>query len=102
MDNTFGEQGVVNSEIEGDFEIATDMIIDSEGAIYITGSERGITSTLIISKNLEDGAPDINFGLNGVVAIPGNDSIFSRIGGAIELLESGKLVVGGCANGWPN
>lgn len=50
LNNTFGEQGVVNSEIEGDFEIATDMIIDSEGAIYITGSERGITSTLIISK----------------------------------------------------
>jgi|GEM_PF-6609289 len=102
MDNTFGEQGVVNSEIEGDFEIATDMIIDSEGAIYITGSERSVTSNLIISKILEDGAPDINFGLNGVVAIPGNDSIFSRIGGAIELLESGKIVVGGCANGWPN
>lgn len=103
LDMSFGDQGAVYSAVDGDLEVANNMAVDATGAFYIAGERiDGLSKSLIISKHLENGLPDTQFGLNGVVEVWPDDSIYQIGGTDIKILNNGKIIVGGFANVYPN
>lgn len=93
LDNTFGGgDGIVVTNISGDDEEVTDVVVQPDGKIIVIGTAD--ENDLIMARYLPDGTLDTTFAENGKYAstiLPGG----FVLSGGITLLPSGKFVVSG-------
>lgn len=93
-DNSFGYEGVAFTESGRDTAV-NDLVIQEDGSILVTGeySDRDGT-TLLLMRFLENGEPDLDFGLDGAAETA---TIYSTetAGTTIALQESGAILIGG-------
>ncbi len=95
LDNTFGTNGMVRTEINGygNNDVAYSVELQSDGKIIAAGSTNGDFAVVRYNTN---GTFDNTFGKNGIVkiSIQGSDGIsdFCR---SVAIQDDGKIVLGG-------
>jgi uncharacterized delta-60 repeat protein len=92
LDNTFGKNGVVNSDLGG-WEWARGMVLQPDGKILITGRVTpSPIGNFMVARYSENGNLDSSFGSNGrtITDLGGDDQ-----SGCIALQKDGKIVIGG-------
>jgi uncharacterized delta-60 repeat protein len=89
-DTTFGDQGVLTTDTTaGDVDGATNIAIQPDGAIVISG-EFSKSTGAGVARYLSNGTPDGNFGTAGTVDLSG-----AFVGEGLALQSDGKLVLVG-------
>jgi uncharacterized delta-60 repeat protein len=90
LDDTFGKNGVVNSDLGG-WEWARGMVLQPDGKILITGRVSPIGDFVVV-RYTENGSLDSCFGTNGrtITDLGADDQ-----SGCIALQPDGKIIVGG-------
>ncbi|MBC7885836.1 MAG: T9SS type A sorting domain-containing protein [Saprospiraceae bacterium] len=68
-DHTFGSGGSVTTDIRDGSEYISDIMIQNDGKILVSGVGRGLVSNsdFAIARYLADGSSDMSFGVNGLV-----------------------------------
>ncbi len=98
VDNSFGNNGKVNTEVTTQADIAYAIAIQSNGKIVAVGhsSDGAGLFQIILTRYHTDGRLDSTFGTNGMVTT----DITSRheYGEAVALQADGKIVVSGFVN----
>ena len=93
-DTTFGDAGVVITEVAGDDELANDMVLQDDGKILVAGWVRtsGETSSRVVIRYTADGSLDPTFGEGGLVTVShdGFDSV-----DLITVQPDGKVIIVG-------
>ena len=95
LDKTFGTDGIVTTDVDGQSDKATSMVIQSDGKIVVAGfSSNGDNWDFALVRYDINGSLDTNFGTNGIVitAISDDDSDEPY---AIAIQSDGKIVVAG-------
>lgn len=97
-DLTFDGDGAAQPTIGGNYSFATDVLVDPDGRIVVSGERGSTTSDFLAVRLRSDGSLDSTFGGTGWVATdigPGGAD------GASSLVRqaSGELVLGGTSNG---
>ncbi len=95
LDNTFGKNGVVNSDLGG-WEWARGMVLQPDGKIVITGRVTpSPIGNFMVARYTENGNLDSSFGTNGrTITDLGHDDQ----SGCIALQPDGKIIIGGDQN----
>jgi uncharacterized delta-60 repeat protein len=89
-DASFGDQGVLTTDTTaGDVDGATNIVIQPDGAIVISG-EFSKSTGAGVARYLSNGTPDGNFGTLGKVDLSG-----AFVGEGLALQSDGKLVLVG-------
>jgi len=98
LDTSFGQGGfAVNSSIVGR---AYKVLIQPDGKILLVGfSGTGSQYQMLVSRYTTDGAPDNNFGTNGIVLVNIAGAFSTAL--SIALQPDGKIFVGGATNSNP-
>jgi uncharacterized delta-60 repeat protein len=92
LDNTFGKNGVVNSDLGG-WEWARGMVLQPDGKIVITGRVTpSPIGNFMVARYTENGNLDSSFGTNGRTI---TDMGADEQSGCIALQKDGKIIVGG-------
>lgn len=110
LDLSFGNNGVVTTDIAGDYDVARAIDIQADGKIVLAGSSDSSSIITLIRYN-EDGSLDSSFGEEGISTVPFESGF--DIAHAIQILESGKILIAGStyvdivllrynANGYPD
>jgi len=86
-DNSFGNNGKVQTNIGGEFSIGQGVAIQPDGKIVVVGFGAGVDNGGI-ARYLANGDLDSSFGSGGMV-------ISSFTGRSVAILADGKIVVGG-------
>ena len=98
LDNSFGNNGIVRTELSSTYDLAKSVILQPNGKILVAGSSQSSLSNddFAIVRYNPDGTVDINFGVNGAVQTDlGND-----YGNDIALQKDGKIIlIGSSATG---
>jgi uncharacterized delta-60 repeat protein len=90
VDTDFGDQGVVTTDTTaGDVDGATNIVIQPDGAIVVSGAFSKSTGTGV-ARYLSNGTPDGNFGDLGLVDLSG-----AFVGEGLALQSDGKLLLVG-------
>jgi uncharacterized delta-60 repeat protein len=90
IDTDFGDQGVLTTDTTaGDVDGATNIVIQPDGAIVISGAFSKSTGTGV-ARYLSNGDPDGNFGNFGEVDLSG-----AFVGEGLAVQSDGKLVLVG-------
>ena len=95
LDNTFGKNGVVNSDLGG-WEWARGMVLQPDGKIVITGRVTpSPIGNFMVARYTENGNLDSSFGTNGrtITDLGADDQ-----SGCIALQPDGKIIIGGDQN----
>ncbi|MCB0640194.1 MAG: T9SS type A sorting domain-containing protein [Phaeodactylibacter sp.] len=90
--SSFGDNGTVLIDVWGHYNSARDILELPDGQIIITGSSNqtiSLTSTVILKLN-EDGTPNPDWGLNGIVFFEFDGTDTHSIGSGVQ--PDGKIV----------
>ena len=97
-DNTFGSDGVVQTQIRdpADRDAASAIQVLADGSLVVAGSTDSENSDFAVARYLPGGELDTTFGTNGLVVTPGigPDAVAD-----LELLTEGRLLVAGYDSG---
>jgi uncharacterized delta-60 repeat protein len=89
LDTTFGAGGVAQTDV-GQFDNATDLIVQPDGKILAGGTvDWNGTRNIVLARYTESGAPDAAFGSGGVV-VPDR---YHQVGPHLVLQQDGKIVI---------
>jgi uncharacterized delta-60 repeat protein/uncharacterized repeat protein (TIGR01451 family) len=98
LDDTFGEGGIVTTDLGGSQEAASALVLLPEGKFLVVGStyaSSGSESDVVLLRYLADGSLDPTFGTAGsVVADLGGPSV-EEYSNAALLTDDGRIVVAG-------
>ncbi|KOS06175.1 hypothetical protein AM493_09130 [Flavobacterium akiainvivens] len=100
IDTGFGTNGIVYADVtDYKFDIATDVVVQPDNKIVISGKSYLNLENGVVSRFNEDGSPDTTFANNGVAIVAlspdqGNGSLET-----IALQPDGKIVAAGYAIG---
>lgn len=94
LDTSFGVGGKVATDFSGDFDVATDVVLQPDGKIVAAGT-KSIGLDYAVARYNTDGSLDTDFGSGGTVTTDffGNGDQAT----AVALQSDGKIVVGGQA-----
>jgi len=97
LDATFGNAGIVHSDLGSKSEEARAILIQPDGKILVGGETQvGKANDFAMVRYNEDGSPDQNFGNAGIVIVStskGDDEIYS-----MALQPDGKIVAAGVSD----
>lgn len=97
LDTTFGENGIVVSDIE-DSDQLYDMVIQQDQKIIASGTQGGHpwlnSDRMAVVRYMEDGSLDAEFGDSGIVSIFFFEYLYHRFYN-IALQQDGRIVLGG-------
>lgn len=90
-DATFGEDGIVTTNLGNVYEAAEDLVIQPDGKIVAVGQMHGSPDATVAIRYTSDGELDPGFGDGGIFthSLPGSD-----FGHAVALHEDGIVIVG--------
>lgn len=99
LDTTFGDSGIVATDMGSDFEGIADMVVQPDGKIVVVGETWPMTDEMAkyaVARYNEDGTLDETFGKEGKVVtnLTGSDEDYSSPT-AVTLQADGKIVVTG-------
>ncbi|HET9495871.1 MAG TPA: hypothetical protein VFR15_16720 [Chloroflexia bacterium] len=99
LDTTFGESGVVATDMGSDFESISDMVVLPDGKIVVVGETWPMTEEMAkfaVARYEADGTLDETFGQDGKVVtnLTGSDEDYSSPT-AVVVQPDGKIVVTG-------
>lgn len=98
LDNTFGNNGRVVTQVSQENDVARCVVIQPDGKIIVTGSSDSSNFTVISTvRYLPGGTPDPSFGTLGIVKTAAGSGGLSY-GYTAALQPDGKIIVGGNAN----
>jgi uncharacterized delta-60 repeat protein len=95
LDTSFGEGGIVVTDIAGGTNLARNIVITADGGIILTGEPIGDfpgSDHTDIARYAADGQLDAAFGTGGVLALVG-----ARVGEGLAVQDDGRLVLVGQA-----
>ena len=93
LDTAYGEDGLVITQLrEYDHEQLSDMVLQSDGKLIITGQNRGFGRVTVL-RFLPNGLMDPDFGEAGVVML--EDRYEIDVGVAVLATDNGDIVVAG-------
>ena len=95
LDPTFGQGGVVVTDITGGTNLARNIVVTPDGGIVLSGEPIGDfpgSDHTDIARYAADGQLDGGFGTDGVLALVG-----SRVGEGLALQDDGRMVLAGQA-----
>ena len=95
LDPTFGNNGIVDTDINENNDVARSVILQPDGKIVVGGyTSNGIKDLFCLVRYLPDGSLDMGFGSNGKVL-----SAFTStsVGSVLALQEDGKILLSGHA-----
>ena len=97
FDADFGNSGVIITDITGDFDTGSAMVLSPDGKIVVAGSANNMDNLdfALLVYNL-DGSLDASFGDNGIVTTDFSNG--SDDGRAVLLQEDGKIIVAGTSS----
>ncbi|HSA59291.1 MAG TPA: hypothetical protein VLJ37_06355 [bacterium] len=96
LDTSFGTDGIVITDIGGDYDQAYAVAVQSDGKIVVTGAGNN-SSTFATARYNSNGTLDISFGTGGLVT---TDFGGAGAGAAdLKIQADGKIVVAGYTNG---
>lgn len=92
-DQTFGGDGRITTNLSARADVATDVVIQADGKIVVTGRSGGKGGRFGVVRYKSDGSLDATFGGDGIVLtdFTAGDDIAS----AVALQSDGKIVVAG-------
>jgi len=96
LDTSFGDDGIVTTDVNGFDDRFRDMALQSDGKIVVVGQQTeadGTTTRFTVSRFHPDGTPDAAFGTDGVVVV--DFTGLSAAATGIALQADGKIVAGG-------
>ncbi|MFK7810493.1 MAG: T9SS type A sorting domain-containing protein, partial [Saprospiraceae bacterium] len=94
IDNSFGTNGVVTTDLGGENEIARSVVIQPDGKIIVAGhSNNGADYDFAIARYNLDGSLDNSFSINGMVTTDFEN--FTDRASSVILQTDGKIVVAG-------
>lgn len=98
LDQSFGDGGLVISEVGDGADLAQAVVIDDEGRILVAGSASSTNSGLDMAlvRYLPDGSLDESFGDDGRVITSLSEDTDRAL--SVLLQEDGKIVLGGDTN----
>ncbi len=94
IDETFGDDGMVITDIDYDYSQFRDLILNEDGSIMAAGSCANDKYDILLAKYDSDGQPDAGFGDGGIKVLnlnTGTDDAFAIIRHPID----GRILVGG-------
>lgn len=98
LDNSFGVNGKVKTSIGNSDDQASDVLLESDGKILVTGTTTvGTKKVFVMVKYKSDGSPDSTFGTNGEIETSigtGDDVVTSS-----KIQDDGKVIVAGSSTG---
>jgi len=98
LDNSFGNGGVVTTDLSGVQNYGHASVLQPDGRILVVGVSYGpVDTTFTVLRYESDGALDPTFGTGGAVQLNFNGS--EAQGLDIALQADGRIVVGGIATG---
>src|SRR6185295_8745378 len=99
LDQSFGNSGIVRTDIGGGDDFAEGLTVDAEGRIVVVG--RGTSSTILdlaVVRYDREGALDFGFGESGIITADFHGS--GEFGQDVVIQADGKIVAAGyTANG---
>ncbi|MDF1676390.1 MAG: hypothetical protein P1U44_11805, partial [Vicingaceae bacterium] len=97
LDNSFGQNGIVITDINGFNDIATSSAVQSDGKIIISGfSVNGNDNDFVLVRYNTNGSIDNSFGINGKVITPiGSSHDNAR---SMVIQSDDKIVLAGSSN----
>ena len=98
-DLTFGAGGSIQQAVAGASGTVTDMLLDPDGRIVVTGNEPNSSGPGqgFVFRFVSNGQPDPQFGADGAAVITVADTTFSA--GALSCQSDGNYIVGGSMPG---
>ena len=94
LDSSFGTNGIVTTDFNSGYDIASKVLIQRNGKIVAVGSSyEAATANISLARYNMDGMPDGNFGQGGKVFAP-TQQTSTRIASAL-LQPDGKIVAAG-------
>jgi uncharacterized delta-60 repeat protein len=99
LDNTFGTNGIVYTEINKGNDNAADLILQSDGKIVVCGYTfiSGLLNDFAIVRYNIDGTLDNSFGIRGKVITDFNNNSDDKAT-SIAIQSDGKILVGGLSS----
>ena len=102
LDNTFGANGIVQTDIDNQSNAVGGMALQLDGKIIVNGYNR-IPSNYLVSSSIvrynANGTLDNTFGSNGIVRITERSQNFDNIAFALAIQQNGKILTAGTRNG---
>ena len=105
LDNSFGDSGIVSTNIDTGFDSAESLALQTDGKIVVGGTSCVPSScNLTVARYNQNGSLDISFDTDGKVTVPLGSS--GELKSSIALQTDGKIVISGTdmngiANGDP-
>jgi uncharacterized delta-60 repeat protein len=94
VDSTFGTNGIVKTDIEYDYSLFRDLLLNEDGSIIAAGNCANDNYDILLAKYDNDGQPDATFGNNGIKVHnlnTGTDDAFAIMRHPID----GRILIGG-------
>ncbi|MBE1286482.1 MAG: DUF5011 domain-containing protein [Alteromonadaceae bacterium] len=93
LDTAYGQNGMLITQWRDyDHEQLSDMALQSDGKLVITGQNRGF-GRITTMRYLSDGKPDSTFGDNGIVML--EDRYEIDVGVAVTIMDDGDILLAG-------
>jgi uncharacterized delta-60 repeat protein len=95
LDTGFGDGGKVTSDFGGQSDIATAVVIESDGKIVVAGTSHGTATgdDIALARYTADGKLDTGFGKGGTISTDLGSP--ADHGNAVAVQSDGKIVVAG-------
>ncbi len=98
VDRSFGDHGLVETDLLRYATFPTDIAILNDGKILVAGhsTEAGKPKTWVVARYHADGNLDTSFGKGGVsLLVPPEATIYDLGPGSLQLTSDGKIILGG-------
>jgi uncharacterized delta-60 repeat protein len=96
LDTTFDADGIVITDLEGDFDRAYDLAIQDKSKIIVIGTIRDATTDIVVLRYDSDGSLDTSFNKNGITIT--DVAGFEDAAYGIYIQNNGKILLAGRSN----
>lgn len=93
LDNTFGEGGIVITQVSTSFDRIYSLSIQNDGKIIAAGHSTTTSSDFTVVRYNQDGSTDESFGTNGITITP--VGTLRDVAFSVCVQENGKIVAAG-------
>jgi len=94
IDKSFGNKGLIVTEISGEKDVGESVVIQNDGKIVVVGTtDHKPNADIVLIRYNENGSLDYSFGFGGIVITDINSAM--DIGKSLVIQSDGKLIVSG-------